>query len=282
MGKPCQVSLLKRGGGSRAVCGSRLSFPLGLWFTLGSGGRGAEAHASGDLPHPLKMSVVDSQPSPFGRLTRERHIETVSRSPKKKQDFSEAVERSQDGATLSSHSTGIPRSQSRRVTQGGFARVCGSGEHSCHTDAWMHSEAVPCGIRHQGPLTSPPGWSRCKGGLRHTQQPGEEKQGRSYLGLQMLAGVRQLCITSTGELCGTPGNLARRGYLVSTADHERGLLVVTEGCRDARNTEKSLGSKKALDRRILRIKQKRGRRRPRPLRNTTEKPPAQPAKTFGR
>ncbi|KAL8188193.1 UNVERIFIED_CONTAM: hypothetical protein K2H54_062772 [Gekko kuhli] len=174
------------------------------------------------------MSVVDSQPSPFGHLTRERHIESVPRPPRKKQNGSGAEETSQGAA--GSDPTGGPRSPPARATPGRFASACGSEVRSCHVDAWTCSKAVPLQSGCQGPLASPTLWPGQTDGLGPPHQQGvEEKGDGSHPGLQILAGVRQLCVTSKVELQGVSGNLARRGYIVSTAANERGPLVVTEG-----------------------------------------------------
>ncbi|XP_077204226.1 phospholipid scramblase 3-like [Paroedura picta] len=180
----------------------------GSW--LGPAGRGAEPSASGGLC-ALEMPVIDAQPSPFGHLTRERHIESVSRPPKKKQDFLEAEEVSPCPPARATNSP------------------CSTWGRSCRVDAWTDSQvgALPSGC--QGPPALPVGWPGCPGRLSPPHPPGvKEKEDGSCSGLQVLAGVRQLFITSKAELHGGSGPLARRGYVVGTAAHGRGPLLVTE------------------------------------------------------
>nr|XP_056705937.1 phospholipid scramblase 2-like [Euleptes europaea] len=196
--------------------------PSRLWL--------AALRASGD-PRPPKMSAIGSQPSPFGHLTRERPIGPIPRPPRTKPNFSEAEESSQGGPAGAAawDSTGVPRNLPARATYGRFARACGSWGYGCRVDTWTCSEGAPLGSRRQGTLALPPAGSSCQGGRRPPERQGvEEEEGSSHPGLQVLAGVGQLCITSKAELHGVSSHLARRGYVVSTAAKERGPLVVTE------------------------------------------------------
>ncbi|XP_053164998.1 phospholipid scramblase family member 5-like [Hemicordylus capensis] len=191
------------------------------------------------------MSVINSQPSPFGHLTREKHIDaTCSKSWRKKQASRAllAGERSHGQPGSASSAAGPPdptcirRSPSPAALQGGFADRWGATGHSCPTRAWACSATAPSGSGTPGSQVLPPVRLCCK--ERQGAEPGTtreqalQEEAGSHPGLEVLAGLRQLCITSKAELYGLVSSKQRRAYVLSGAEDKGSLLVAAEDVSD--------------------------------------------------
>ncbi|XP_028587614.2 phospholipid scramblase family member 5-like [Podarcis muralis] len=178
------------------------------------------------------MSVINSQPSPFGHLTRERHIESMAK-PLKWDDGPEllAGEASQ-GCTSDVSATGSDSTRLQRHPLQ-VVNTWGIKGYNCSTEAWMCYETAPSRTKCQGALGLPLVPPAYGGGQGGELGPSWHREAGPHPGLQLLAGAQELCITSKAERHGLVSSSQRSSYIIRGAAGERGLLLLaTEECNN--------------------------------------------------
>ncbi|XP_024073132.2 phospholipid scramblase 2-like [Terrapene carolina triunguis] len=178
------------------------------------------------------MAALSSQPSPFGHLTRERHIQAPARSLRKK----DGAPGLQAGGTSPSWEGTSRANQAQEPDFGssqGSPDAPSSAEdpgHQLEGRRWPGSEWG--GTAGEEATESPLprlGWRGRRARRRSPEQSlqrVQEDDDVPPLGLQVLAGVSQLRITARAGLRGFAGDPGRT-YVVGTAQ-AKGLLVAIE------------------------------------------------------
>ncbi|XP_067417143.1 phospholipid scramblase 1-like [Emydura macquarii macquarii] len=184
------------------------------------------------------MAGLSSPLSPFGHLTREKHIQALGRSPGKEEG---ALGRRAGGTSPSREGT----SRAKEAQEAAFGRSTEPARRA-GTDAPSAAEfpgCEPAGRRHPGSersepagedvVESPPGWRGRRVWRRSPEQSlrrVEEDEDVAPPGLQVLAGVSQLRVTSQAGPRGFAGDPGRT-YVVGTAQAERLLVAIEETSR---------------------------------------------------
>ncbi|KAJ7324675.1 hypothetical protein JRQ81_017695 [Phrynocephalus forsythii] len=175
------------------------------------------------------MSAISAQPSPFGRLTRERHIEWTVNPTGQKFSFPEpSVEETSHRPVgqiweAPSESEGVPRILSPLATHPEGAR-----DQSPNRDAWAHPKTAQPGRRCQGVQDFALGPLAGKGREREERRSAQLPVASRYPGLGLLAGIRRVCITVKAD--GFVRSPQRRSYIISCTALGREVFVATEDC----------------------------------------------------
>ncbi|XP_030071546.1 phospholipid scramblase family member 5-like [Microcaecilia unicolor] len=188
------------------------------------------------------MSVLSSQPSPFGHLSREKHIEALFKTCKEKGKQSESLEALQRGCLHHADATCL--AQSKQVAElKGSQRIIKliqpevpthlheREEETCSPKRWIHYDTKCKGMRVHEPLSTTTSALGCAGPMSRkcdsTKQVNllHELEDVSQ-GLQLLASVDRLCITSNALQQAFTCD-PRRSYTISTRKGKR-LFVAVE------------------------------------------------------
>ncbi|CAM4609939.1 phospholipid scramblase 2-like [Caretta caretta] len=186
------------------------------------------------------MAALSSQPSPFGHLTRERHIQALARSLRKK-DGSPGLRAG--GTSPSWEGT----SRANQAEEPAFGSSQGSPEPDRRVGADAPSSAEDPGHQLKGrrrpgserggtageetsesplPRLGWRGRRTYRRSLEQSLQRVQEDDEFPPFGLQVLAGVSQLCITARADPRGFAGDPGRT-YVVGTTQAKE-LLVASE------------------------------------------------------
>nr|XP_033813682.1 phospholipid scramblase family member 5-like [Geotrypetes seraphini] len=189
------------------------------------------------------MSVLCSQPSPFGHLRREKHIEALFQSCKEKGKQPESLEALQGKCPYHADTTSLGPSKQVSELKGSqkIIKLIQSEvpkhlhereEEACSPKRCTHSDKKCNGLRVWEALSTTPPTLGCAGQMSRTCD--STKHGKllpelEYVsqGLQLLAGVDRLCITSNAlqqAFTCDPG----RSYIISTRKGKQLFVAVEE------------------------------------------------------
>lgn len=208
--------------GSATLTPWSVSFASGSFSVVVWGCQEAAEPPAPRARQPFKMTGINTtQPSPFGHLTRERHIESISKPLGRKHNSLELLAGQLSCGhrhTLLAIESGIGATQRSSprptaaikdgVASTGVPRCC-----NCNAEPWAGSEMSTAGEKGQVIQALPSMVPGCKGrqesplrptqeGLKATEQQVRQENTAMHPGLRILSGIQWLRITARAELHG--------------------------------------------------------------------------------